>query len=85
MKNKLKPTQLSLFPNTRILPVREFCNTHPWPTESAMRWLIFNADKNGFDQVIRRVGRRVLIDEHAFFEWIENQQKEKGQPTASNG
>jgi hypothetical protein len=35
-----------------------------------MRHLIFFAKSNGFDAVIRRVGRRVLIDEAAFFHWV---------------
>jgi hypothetical protein len=38
-----------------------------------MRHLIFFAKSNGFDAVIRRVGRRVLIDEAAFFAWVDKQ------------
>lgn len=33
----------------------------------------FYADQNGFDKVIRRAGRRVLIDEQAFFQWLDEQ------------
>jgi hypothetical protein len=34
---------------------------------------VFYAATNGFDKVIRRIGRRVLIDEAAFFEWANSQ------------
>jgi hypothetical protein len=40
-----------------------------------MRHLIFFAKANGFDAVVRRVGRRVLIDEAAFFVWVGKQGK----------
>ena len=38
-----------------------------------LRHLVFHADRNGFDKVVKRAGRRVLIDEEAFFEWVEEQ------------
>ena len=57
----------------RVIPVTQWKEFHPWPTESGLRWLVFNADTNGFDKVVRRAGRRVLIDEACFFEWIERQ------------
>lgn len=56
-----------------ILTVTDFAKKHPWPTERALRHLIFHADKNGFNAVIRRCGSRVLIREDAFFEWLERQ------------
>jgi len=40
-------------------------------TLGGMRHLISNAVRNGFDAVIRRCGRRILIDEAAFFEWAQ--------------
>ena len=55
--------------NTRLIPVPDWNDYHPWPPTAGLRHLIFNADKNGFDSVIVRIGRRVLIDEAAFFEW----------------
>jgi hypothetical protein len=38
-----------------------------------LRHLIFNAETNGFAPAIKRVGRRVLIDEARFFEIVESQ------------
>ncbi len=58
--------------HTRLIPPSKWNEEHPWPPIGGLRYLIFNAKSNGFDAVIRRVGRRVLIDESAFFAWIES-------------
>lgn len=55
---------------TRLIPVPEWPKHHSWPPVGGLRHLIFNEKKNGFSEVIRRVGRRVLIDEAAFFRWV---------------
>ena len=57
----------------RLIPVTDWPNYHAWPTTSSLRSLIFFAETNGFNQVVRRVGRRVLIDEAAFFAWVDQQ------------
>lgn len=62
--------------SSRFLTVRQWTEQHSWPPLGGVRHLIFNADRNGFDAVIRRVGRRVLIDETAFFAWIDQQGKQ---------
>ena len=59
---------------SQLLTIKQFCARHPWPTEPALRWLIFRAAENGFHRVIRRVGRRVLLDESEFFIWVAAQQ-----------
>jgi hypothetical protein len=52
---------------------------HPWPPAGGIRHLIFHSKTNGFHKVIKKVGRRVLIDEAAFFRWVEeNNAKSKG-------
>lgn len=53
-----------------LIPVTKWTEHHEYPSISSLRWLIFNAERTGFKKVIRRVGRRVLIDEAAFFEWV---------------
>ena len=55
--------------NTRLIPVPDWNDYHPWPPPGGLRHLIFNSKTNGFDSVIVRIGRRVLIDQTAFFEW----------------
>jgi hypothetical protein len=59
---------------TRLMSVTQFATEHPAFSQSALRHLIFDADRNGFRSVIRRVGKRkVLLDERSFFEWVEKQ------------
>jgi hypothetical protein len=62
----------------RLIPATEWPKHHPYPPLGQLRHLIFHGSSNGFDAVVRRCGRRVLIDETAFFQWIDS----KG---ASNG
>ena len=57
----------------KLIPVTKWPEHHSWPTVTGLRHFIFNARTNGFDKVIRRVGARILIDEQAFFQWIDEQ------------
>ena len=57
--------------HNQLLTVAQWTQLHSWPPEGGLRHLIFNADKNGFKKVICRIGRRVLINEKAFFEWAQ--------------
>lgn len=59
---------------TKLIPATEWNKYHDWPTIGGMRHLIFFEETNGFSKVVKRVGRRVLIDEKAFFQWVEDQQ-----------
>lgn len=59
--------------NPRLIPANDWPNYHAWPPLGGLRHLIFNAQTNGFARVIRRVGRRVLIDEQEFFAWVNKQ------------
>lgn len=56
--------------------VRQFSQKHPIYSEGSIRHVIFNAKTNGFAPAIVRQGRRVLIDESAWFECLKRQQKE---------
>jgi len=60
----------------RLIPVTQWNQRHAWPPLGGLRHLVLHANENGFARVIRRVGRRVLIDEQAFFEWVEEQNGE---------
>lgn len=57
----------------RLIPVATWHHFHPWPTQAGLRDLVLKADRNGLAPAIRRVGRRVLIDEDAFFVWVDAQ------------
>lgn len=60
-------------PSTRLIPLTQWNDHHKWPPRGGLRHLVFHEETNGFSTVIRRVGRRVLIDEQAFFAWVEAQ------------
>ena len=55
---------------TRLIPLTAWPSYHPWPTVAGLRNLVFFARANGADAWIRRVGRRVLVDEVAFMAWV---------------
>lgn len=57
-------------PKDRLIPVSKWNEYHDYPSVSALRSLIFNKDVNGFHVCIRKVGRRVLICEKSFFEYV---------------
>ena len=57
----------------KLIPLTSWNDYHPWPTQSGLRYLVFHANTNNFDKVIRRSGRRILLDEQAFFQWMDAQ------------
>lgn len=61
----------------KLIPITKWHEFHPWPPIGGLRHLVFFAKDNGFHKVIRRVGRRVLIDEAAFFHWADKQGAKK--------
>ncbi|AOW57609.1 TPA: hypothetical protein JBK40_02365 [Legionella pneumophila] len=66
--------------NTNSIPslstVKQFCQKYPAFTEGGIRDRIFYADSNGLKKfgAILRNGRRVLIDEEKFFQWLKENQ-----------
>lgn len=69
-----------------LLSVRQFAAKHSAFTQSSLRALIDKAREryssrgvvpgNGLAPAIVRVGRKVLIDEEAFFRWLATQPRE---------
>ena len=62
---------------TMYIPVPEWKLYHTYPSVSSLRNYIANANKNGFDEVIFRKGKRVFIDEAKFFEWLRSEKNDK--------
>lgn len=62
--------------HSRLIPVTKWQEYHMYPTLGALRALIFKAKENGFDKVIRRIGGRVLVNEDAYFQWVEEQNRQ---------
>lgn len=84
MQEKTEVTNTTLpAQSAEFIPVTQW--PHKWPTQGAWRALVFNADTrktskgkikgNGLLEagVIRRVGRRVLVNPARFFVWVEAQ------------
>jgi hypothetical protein len=57
----------------RLLTVSQFCDQNPAFTQGGLRWLLFHRETNGLKNAGLRVGRRLLIDEDAFFAWVDEQ------------
>jgi hypothetical protein len=55
--------------------VRQIAECNPAFTEASLRWLIYRADQNGIDQVLVRVGRRILFDMERFEHWLERRRQ----------
>lgn len=53
--------------------VRQFVERHPAFTTGGIRSLIFNETNNGLAKsgAVIRMGRKVLINEYRFFQWLE--------------
>lgn len=74
-------------PFRTLLTVRQFSDKHPAFTQGAIRNLIFLAENrktsrgtihgNGLNIALVRIGRKLLIDEAKFFQWIDEQQEMK--------
>lgn len=56
-----------------LLTFRQFSEKHPAFSESSLRWIRFNEEKNGFRSAFVCVQRRVLVDESEFFRVIAEQ------------
>ncbi len=52
--------------------VKQLSEKHPAFTQNSIRWIIFNSKLNGASAFIRRVGRKVLIDDEAFVAWVDS-------------
>ena len=59
----------------KIVNIEQLSQEVPAFTQASIRWLIFRAKENGLEEsgAIIRLGRRVLIDEGAFFRWVQSQ------------
>lgn len=61
------------YPN--FLTVKQLVSKYPWLTLGGVRHFLFFSKQNGLHTAIKRMGRKVLIDEDRFFNWIEEHNK----------
>jgi hypothetical protein len=65
------------FGHTRLIPLTDWPKYHPWPPLGGLRHMVFHGEKTGFSRVTVRVGRRLLIDEKNFFDFVQEQNQGK--------
>lgn len=68
---------MSNFTVKRVATIKQAADLYPAFSESSLRWLVSHEKENNFSEVIRRVGRRILLDLDDFENWI-SKQKESG-------
>ena len=65
--------------------VKQLAEANPAFTEASLRWMIFNAEKNGLNRALVKRGRRILIDLVEFELWLEEQRVAKVAPANDQG
>lgn len=60
---------------TRFLTIRQWVETYQGIPEGGIRHLIFT-NKDFCSRVVKKVGRKILLDEQAFLAFINDQVKE---------
>lgn len=61
----------------RLIPLVKWNIYHSEPSINALRMIAFRAEENGFSDVIVRRGKRVLINEEKYFEWLNKKQNKR--------
>ena len=61
----------------RLMTITQFVEANPAFTMGGMRSIIFQEDKYRLEQsgVIKRIGKKLLIDTDRFFVWLDSQGK----------
>lgn len=59
-----------------FLTVKQASEKYPAFSVNSLRWIIFNSKLNGATAFIRKVGRKVLIEEAGFVSWVDSQREE---------
>ena len=64
---------------TPLYTVRQFAQRHTWITLGGLRWLLFNRKFNGLEKsgAIIMLGRKLLIDEQLFLQWLRHQGQDR--------
>lgn len=60
----------------QLLTVNQFTGKHKAFNEGSIRWILFNRKSNGLEAsgALLHNGRRILIDEDRFFDWLKSRQ-----------
>lgn len=55
-----------------FMTIKQLAEKHQAFPQGALRWMVFT-NPPGFGQCIRRIGRKILIDEGCFLDFIDGQ------------
>lgn len=55
-----------------FLTVKQMAERHPFISQSSLRWYLFT-EPPGFMACVRRLGRKIVLDEAAFLNWVDSQ------------
>jgi hypothetical protein len=56
----------------KLSTVRQLSEKFPAFSQASIRWIIFNAQHNGASSFIHKIGRKIVIDDDAFLQWVSN-------------
>jgi len=65
--------------------VKQLASMNTAFSEASLRWLLFNAEKNGLNRALVKLGSRVLIDVPIFERWLEAQRVAQIDPVEDRG
>jgi len=69
-----KKTENTAHSDKELYTVEEWVKAFDYPPTGTLRHLISHSENNGFDKVVRRVGRRILLCRKSFIQWVEEKQ-----------
>ena len=52
--------------------VKQLVEKTPYLTENAIRWMLFNRKTNGLSAAVFKLGKKILIDDEKFQEWVSS-------------
>ena len=55
-----------------FLTVKQLATKHKFNSENSLRWYLFTSPP-GFSDCVRRIGRKIIIDEERYLGWVDNQ------------
>jgi hypothetical protein len=58
-----------------FLTVKQTAEKYPFNSQNSLRWIIFNSKSNGATAWLRKIGRKILIDDEGYISWINNQRE----------
>ena len=58
--------------DTSFISVKRLAEKYPDFSEASIRYYLFNREQNGLSMHVRNLGRKILISEVGFLQWIDN-------------